>query len=320
MKRRFSDYVGAAYRSAKRYIPAVAGAVASKYAYSSGGSRTNVRRRRRRGGVLTTNQYDKKVQYVKKRMPYRKRKRWVKFTKKVRAVLEKTLGTNTQILNSTLASTIAAGSDNQNWMVLHLYGRNGNSTPNVELGCNDLNYMISNDTRIGSNIIFKSAVLDATLVNSGSIGLEVDVYQIMYRDETKYLNFGGILATALGGTGVIGTSGTNINLSTRGATLFDLPVLIKMGKITILKKTKIFLPAGNTSTFQMRDAKQYKIDKTNTVSDSDGYLMNPLTQSVVIVYKKLAGQSATAAALTVGCTRKYSYCINEDDSDRANSF
>ena len=55
-----------------------------------------------------TNQYDRTSVYRKKRMPYKKRKRWGRFVKKVKAAENTTLGTRTRVYNKRMTYTTDA--------------------------------------------------------------------------------------------------------------------------------------------------------------------------------------------------------------------
>ena len=57
--------------------------------------------RRGSSGVGVTNQHDRAFVYRKKRMPRRRGKRWMKFSRKVHFVAEKDLGTRTIVMNGS---------------------------------------------------------------------------------------------------------------------------------------------------------------------------------------------------------------------------
>lgn len=267
-------------------------------------------------GVQFTNQKDSKVQYKKKSRSRKSKKRWRKFSKKVRAVSMKLVGTNTHLKNGLVGRS--GGVSGQAWMALHLYGFKGTEplSPGGELGVGDIESINNADSRINdaSKIVFSSAVLDATLRNSGTVDLEVDIYELSYRDRVSDNNMYYLIGKAQNNTPVIPGSLSQITLNSRGATLFDLPMAIKYGKIKIWKKTKVFLPQGETTNYQIRDPRNHVYDMAN-LADDNGYVEPGMTKTLLVVYKNVAGTSIDGTDLQIGCTRKYAYKIFEDSTD-----
>lgn len=272
-----------------------------------------------------TAQYDRVTQYSKKSMPRRKKRAWKKFSQKVNAVLEKTLGTRTVIFNDAIGAQAVAGV--QSFASACLYGYCGASDSGATCGNRDIYTICNNDNDImtatsagtnASKIQFKSAVIDLTMRNNGTTPIEVDVYEInVMTDETKETSFVTSAATANTVTNVIPNawSNTGISLANRGVTLFDLPNLISMDKLKIYKKRKYFLPPGNTSTLQHRDPRNHTFNATDlpiNSSEAGSYGKRKFTQMYVFVAKEIVGSiSDVGTNLTVGVTRKYSYIINQ---------
>jgi len=269
-------------------------------------------------GVVTTGQRDYKRQYTKKRMPRYKRRRWAKFTKQVKAVLSKTLATQTVLFNATITGSTSVTFP-QNFLAAHLYGANGTSN-SVETGNSDLASLFSNASAASvsnKKLMFKSGVIDLTMTNSSAAtdtvvpSLEVDVYEVVYADEISNNNFLDMITTSQNETSVIGA--TSIQYNRRGVTLFDFPLLLAKGRMKVLKKTKFFIPADDTATYQVRDPKNYTID--GSLNDNQGYVMPYKTKSIVMMFKPVVNRvDAVISSLKVGVTRKYSYVINEKET------
>lgn len=296
-----------------------------------------------RYGVGTTNQYDRTNVYRKKRMPYRKRKRWVKFVKKVRAVENTTLGTRTRVFNSRILIATPDLPDNnplQLFRSLTLYGNADETSANPQLGQvrNDIRQLVVDDPDISNSgrIQMISGIFDMTLVN-GSIdalgnpmGIELDVYMITAGRRFDFATGGtqesgsleSVFVNALSTSDKIGGR-DRVNTQSLGVTPFDVSLALSAFKIKILSKKKYFLPSGNQMTYQIRDPKNRIISKE--ASDNiQGTNYPGTTKHLLLVAKGLpgaatvppSGASPYKVRLEVGCTRKYAYKVNEDDADQ----
>lgn len=267
-------------------------------------------------GVTITKNYDVKRQYRYKRMPRYKKRRWIKFTKKVRAVIDKSIATSTQIYNSTV--TTAEITTAQDYVCSWMFGKNG-AFGAKENGNTDLGQLVA-DYAPTTNQNFKfavsSAVLDCTLKNTGTTDLEVDVYDVVLRNDCREADFGAVHGTALTQTPSVAAR-PKISITTRGMTLFDMPNMIRYGGIKILKKTKLFLPSTNTATYQIRDPRTYvfnSLDIRQGGTLGSGSFIEPgKTRGLVFISKNTVGQNA-GGYLSVGFTRKYALKIFEDST------
>lgn len=303
------------YGGMMNYLPYVVPFVTKKLGYGKSGYESNTKRGA--SGVVTSAQHDVQRQYVKKYMPRRKKRIWKKFVRKVKASMMKSVGTNTVIrnLNRSFATGLA-----QQFAACHLYGFNGiEPVAGFDIGTDDIKQIFSQDTRIDSNhkIVFMSAVLDLTMRNSGENDAEVDIYEIEYRDRTQSNSFwemeGNASNTVTNIPGVV----NGVRLITRGATVFDLPKLIVYGKIKVVKKTKVFLPKGNTSNYQIRDARN-RIFDGGELADDIGYIKPGYTRTVLLIAKSIVGLGSTD--ISYAATRKYSYKITQDAQDHDGFF
>lgn len=280
-------------------------------------------------------------------MPFRRKRRWKSFVKKVHFVAEKELGTRSVLMNQQVVVTNVVGG-NQLCLTTALYS--ANSTTSTWL--NDI-YQIGNmenasdpTSNAGINIagstkfLFQSGILDVTIRNTSLYNdgtslitagnLEVDVYEIGIKnlaelDSTTYGHLSALLnwdvAKKIGGTG------TNCAISLRGATPFEFPYAISRFGIKIYKKTKYEINSGNTITYQLRDPRRHVLEAKN-MTHTNGFNQPGWTRVVYIIAKLVpgltvgTGQGTYQEQLSVGITRKYTYKVEgaNDDRDRYVTF
>lgn len=280
---------------------------------------------------VTTGQFDYRTQYVKKKMPYRKKKRWVRQVKINRALDLKNQGLKTVVFNDSILRT-TAGTQGQNLLNFCLYGVKGNAdSPFVRAGYRDLYRIFKNEPSIskstvgepkGGKIFFGSAILDVTLRNTGGVDVEVDVYYGYH-----YKNPSGQVGDLVDGylddsAPLIAPGNTIMTITNRGVTPFDLTEQTANQRFTIRKKQKFYLPVGKSVFIQHRDAKNRIMDWENLAEypeNTTGYAQYAkpwTTYDVLVVFKKVVGTGdADAYQLTAGVTRKYSYSILSQNTD-----
>lgn len=338
-------------RSGRRYGGAVGPyrRAASRARTATSRSFSRIRTRRRTGvksGQGVTDHFDRRMVYARRPMPRFRRRRWVRFCKKVLAVSEKTLGKKTVVFNNSVEDEIdylaSAGANLNQQLVGYacLYGVDSasGSSGDGQLGSKDLQNIYSNATSQGPTVAmrFKSAILDLTFVNrnygtDGSTAenwneaLEVDVYEITVRRTSSYetnpLGLLGIFTQAASDTVAIGTYTSIPGLTERGVTPFDFPQAMSQFGVKIWKKTKFRLTNGQSFTYQVRDARDHTINK-GRMDDILGVNLPGVTRFVMWIAKPLAGfdlaPSYNNAAwtsifgrLSIGATRKYSYVYND---------
>lgn len=268
----------------------------------------------------TTVQHDVTTQYVRKNMPKKKKKAWVKFVKKVNAVDDGLVGLKTVILNDEINPTLAAGSAGQSFGVIHLYGRCGTNTTS-ENGAADLYEIFSKDPEMKQSaapyfpiigkVKFRSAVIDFTMTNLGTRTMEVDVYKIVYRaNEKPYASFFAAHQDYnLTSASVDGTSNI-INLNTRGATPFGVGGLMSLLKSKVVWKKKFLISIGQSAVFQHRDARNKWISVKDMQNLDQDFTYKGLTVTYLFVYKCPEVDEFDTQKLRVGATRSYTYKID----------
>jgi len=330
-----------------RKRPYVGRAVGRRVRPRSSRSFTQTRtQRRQRSGQGVTTQRDERRIYTKRSMPYGQKRQWKRFTNRVHAVSEKDLGSRTVVFNKLQAfSNVTSG--NQGVAYCALYSANGTGDSFMA----DLNSMSAlentgNPTSAAgitvadtTKWIFKSGIMDVTLRNTStftdSLGtetaseakLEVDVYEILSSKEwsTTTATYSDI-TSALAGKGTtitanIGGAGTGVTLPLRGVTPWDAPAGLGFFRMKILKKTKYFVPNGDTFTYQMRDPKR-RVAMQEKMETIQGGNKPGWTRHLLIIFKLVPGLTIGNVAgtyqesLTLGITRKYFYKVEGANEDR----
>lgn len=305
LKRKISQYRAAAEKIA-RYGVGTYGGIAFKSSFSNSGTRT---RRKFTSGRGVTTQRDSRVIYQKRRMPAGRRRRWKRFVKRSTFVLNKNLGTQSMVYNSTYTQNPSILSPNDAaYTSLALYSANG-ALYNQDL-YNIFNYYSTNYPRVLMN--FKSAVLDLTLQNYTDEGeeptptaIELDIYQIVTRRSiptNEATTFSTLYET--GFTKAAGYGGAPALVATnRGATPFQAPLFTSFVKV--IKKTKYFIPPGGTITYQMRDAKERRITGDHI---TENFAFKGITRGILIVYKNTTS-NGILPKIRIGATRTYAFVI-----------
>lgn len=301
-----------------------------------------------RTGILGGTNADMRGVYRKKRMPRSKKRRWRGFIRKVNAISEKELGTRTVLFNDSIVQSYNNPAQ-QGVLSLALY-----SFRNASVGyLNDLQQIGSfentgNPTQAAgitvdpsTKYMFQSAVMDLTIRNTSqrvltlaptyendpNCSLELDIYEVSMNMSAS--DIGGVISSLSGvlnayDTNQIGGTGSGISIEDRGCTPFELPVPLGRFKIKIWKKTKYFIPAGQTITHQIRDPKRHVIRNGDLSSSTgnDGYHRPGWTRNLLLIYKAVPGITLgtaignSLAQISVGSTRKYMYKLEGANEDR----
>lgn len=297
------------------------------------GGKSYKNRKSVRTGVGITIQHDRRSVYRRKRMPRRKRRQWRRFVKKVNAVDERELGTQTVVFNTAI-SVETTNPQNQLLENVGLYTNASSLTY-----CNDMkaiyalfntgNPTAATDDYVNATtkVMFHSGVLDMTARNTSKdnvgasldIPLEVDVYDItvgkgdndtVLTAPTELISYFDQASTDTLGIG--GNTGTaDLAIIKRGVTPFDIPDALSRYRMKILKKTKYFLGIGQTFTYQIRDPKRH-VTSVGAMARGDVPNINGLTRWVLMIAKPVPGitvSSTVIPRLEVGVTRKYMFKV-----------
>lgn len=339
-------------RSRYGYMAANAAAIAIQNAFRrsrSGTSTMTQQNRKYHSGQGITEQHDARTIYRKRNMPYRKKRRWKGFVRKVHHISEKELGTQTVVCNKRITGLDFNG--NQIVLDFCLYGLNSTATEKNDItrivGLNntgDQTAAAGETVNTTTKFMFQSGVLDMTIRNSSfttqALGpnlpadgtMEIDIYEIVssrYWSNRVGVNltpFAGIVSAlndALANTLSIGGAGTGCLLTQRGVTPFDVPHAMSTYSLKIMKKTKYKLSTGQTFTYQMRDAKRHVC--TKEYAEDAGSPNKPgWTRWILLIAKGVPGPDYGTSPgqvqnqLDVGVTRKYMYKVEgiNDTRDR----
>lgn len=297
-------------------------------------------------GVLGGNDADAKLVYRKKRMPRRRRKRWSSFIKKVNAVGERTLGTRTVLFNHqvTLVQNVAT---EQGCCTFALYGFSSTRSWFNDLGTigtlentGDPTAAAGETIDQSSKVMFQSGILDLTIRNTSffvsAVGppvvtssdaagqLELDLYELYMRQDSKTNTVNGQhMSEVLNNFDVkeTGGLGTGVQIQDRGASPWEVPNSLSRYGIKIIKKTKYFIPNGQTITYQSRDPRRH-VCKYGDLVENDGFNRPGWTRIIYVIFKLTPGLAIGTglneyqARISVGVTRKYMYKVEGMNEDR----
>ncbi|WP_445772244.1 hypothetical protein [Rheinheimera sp.] len=293
-------------------------------------------RRRQTTGIGVTNEHDRQRVYSKRRMPYRKKRRWRRFVRKINYIAEKELGTRTVVFNRTVTKANSSADQQLNFTVA-LYGNKSTLSD-----MNDINNIsalenssdptaaegISTDDT--TKLFFQSGIFDMTIRNSSEVNLntlaepvweeapkatlEVDIYEIicsrLFKNSESDLY--ACFNMAMGDTKDIANATAGIQIQGRGCTPWDLPHALSYYGMKILKKTKYRISQGNTITYQMRDPRRH-VTSIGYAKDALGVNRPGWTKFLFIIAKLIPGitqgpdTDEYRSKIDVGITRKYSY-------------
>lgn len=312
-----------------------------RYIKSQSNTKSETRKSSVRDYGGTTTQHDHKTIYRSKKMPYRKKKKWVKFVKRVKAVEISDRAKQTILINTVTTADAAASA--QAWMETHLYPVNGNipGTRDMDIIQEDINTYTTKivggttsnvqasmetavfttrssreDTR--KELLMASGTLDVTYTNTGTFGIELDMYTVSYPRQSQGTNGSFLSAVADNPTYVspipVDNAGTIVDSAAisylnRGVTLFDVPYGMSRTGAKIVKKEKFFIAPGNSITKNIRDPKNHNFRRT---TPDTVYQYKNLTQSLVVCVKNIA--TTGTAQLTQKSTRSYKYTYEGQSS------
>lgn len=281
-----------------------------------------------------TSQHDVKTTYKKKRMPKYKRKRWVKFLKKVQAVDEVNQGLQKVIFNdggNYVTSNIVSGKRQQAVFGSIIYS--GNGTPDTSIfGVSDIQRVINAgapssmypslaSAPVGNSTKYKftSAVMDYTITSdaTNTCALEVDVYMIRFRkgwgNVTGSNSLSGMVNYYTNKEETLGSTGTGARalIYYRGVTPFECSNALSSMGIMIKSKSKYYIAPGNSINLNLRDAKSHYCEPDDPGDGSQGLAFKNWTQGFFCIAKPTRDLAADASfTILTGCTRTYKYQVS----------
>lgn len=255
-KRPSSTFLGSAAKIARYYTPRIAGMAVQKGMQKLGSYVKEQYGKKDTTGRLLSYQHDQALRYRRKSMPRRRRRAWVRFTRKVRHVdlqmqplqvfteeytYNQTTSANQgaawgRILGATYISGVAGRPLNDE--IFQIF----KNAYNLTLVSQCVPY----------KLFVKSMCMDVQIRNNGSSNAILDVYIVKnrskfasasYIDDQYVAALGELQATASGGT---------VTATKTALTPFDAPNFCSYWKI--LSKREINLGSGQTTTMQLRSA------------------------------------------------------------------
>lgn len=232
-------------------------------------------RRKPRGSMVSTEQRDTSMRYVKSRMPRYKRRQWKSFTNKFTAALLRTQPLQSAVYNDfqlvksgTLAAPGTAVAHLPAIFSCALYCINaapvtdGGATPTYrysETADGELRDVFSSAygglTALDSQkLMFRTAVMDITIANNGTANLDM-VFLDCYKVINKYDNNTNTLIRTDFQTNLTeqDTSGLSLAWPNLAITPFQNPNFCRRWKI--LSKRTIVIQPNDTVQLQLRDPK-----------------------------------------------------------------
>lgn len=313
--------------------------VASKYIHGK-------RKRNGTSGRGVTFEHDRQRIYRKKRMPWKKKRRWRRFIRKVNAVDERELGTRTVVNNKTVTPVNVTLPNTQHVFGVTLYGQESsdsfnNDLRNIQTLENTADPTSAAGVNIGSGtkFMFHSGVLDMTIRNVTQVyndvgvpslstdgTLEIDVYEITSGVQWDFNGaaIGEIVDAFTDGSGEtkVLNGGTNgVDISDRGATPWDIPQTLSKYRMKIMKKTKFRISVGNTFTYQVRDPRR-RVTVKSRLAENIGANKPGWTKHLMFIAKLVPGltlgtnEGEYGIRLSYGITRKYMYKIEGANQPR----
>lgn len=261
-----------------RWLGNIANIATAAYgAYRGAGALTRSQQRRRwRGGNGLTSQSDSKLVYRRRRMPPRKRARWVRFSRKVSNIVDKSLAPISLVRSAVSNQDGAINSQLIGACGLFFgFGRSDSADlydDIARINADAAAYSEGTTTLMAQQKVrMTSGVIDVTFENRASDGaevptptdMEVDVYEMLCirdiyiddvnqsdRDIIDFFNYACVQQNPPKVDKTGAAIGTQLSVSQLGWTPFDTGLVGKYFKV--LKKTKKYMTPGGFFTYQMR--------------------------------------------------------------------
>lgn len=244
-------HVGRLVRRASPYATAFAAGVAQR-ALSNARNRIADRIVRPKAilpGVIST-QHDVAGRYRRKRMPRRKRKKWIGFSRKVsHSIMQlqpllsytydiigprKQFSANTQVTDGQMLGVVEATNNNE---ILQMF--------RAAYGA-----LLTRSTLDKYRLFVKSLCLDVQITNTGLGSIIIDVYTVIARQNSSLTGRIDVQYTDAFAEQSLLPGGGTVDPANPSTTPFQNPLFCSLWKI--LSKKEILLGAGQTTTMQLR--------------------------------------------------------------------
>lgn len=283
-------------RRAVGYGVRTVGRVARSYT----GSRTRTQTQQRSGVGVTTDRDFRRV-YTKRRMPPAKRRRWKRFVRKVDAAIEKKKGTMSVCFNTVKEEAVPEGL--QRMYGITLFGYRGTTVVGPDSYDRDM-FEIANMVKPGDpsgtietwnrKIHFRSGVLDITFRNVSINAVELDLYEYIVKKNVPFSRLIDLINNSqTDPANLTANQGQTLTHDDVGVTPFQMPTALSY--ITILKKTKLFIPSSGTGTYQLRKPRNRWWTTSEVDEHANHYAKRGWTCGLWIVQKGVPGIGAAAA-------------------------
>lgn len=330
------------------YISAVGRAVKTGYQYYQYRTLTKNRRGTAVSGVTT--QHDSKTQYRRRRAPRRVRRRARRAMRRFIARNMKLVGTRQYLANTS--GTVSSAVGKQAWDSFILYGYGPSVGAADARGYNDINALVANDTMLSNTVndpsnrfsggntrcYFDTGIFDITFQNNTNVtiggvnqgaGVEMDLYEFIVTRKidaadasngANGITYHNFISNMYGNDNLRQGAGLfQIDPQNRGATPFEFGTQLYQAGIKITKKTKYFVPFGNTVTYQMRDSRNHEFSTRDMANNAQPG--TTFSRGIFVIAKILpASQAADPTGvvnIAFGCTRKYKYKVFSSAPDRS---
>lgn len=303
-----------------RYLPAArAGLRVARSALRYGRSFSSSQASRRKFATPhpITGEHDSRTVYRRKRMPRRRRRQWVSFVRRTKAVIQKSLAPS--FLIRLRQQTVTS-----------LSGKQSQYSGHVALGVNsfsDTNFQDLSAIRDRVNAFAATGgpvtswqpdrfqvtgwMCETQITNTGAETAYIDLYYYRTkRDVASVVGgnvFGGITAAWQHGLSSLGTNapvgGSSLDISDYGVTPFNNTYLPRF--ITFYRKTRVKLGPGGVTQVETRSGKNYWVNWDAVAEKS---MVRNMTEGIYMVaYGTPNLVDTIAAPVSLSCSTNINY-------------
>jgi len=272
---------------------------------------------------MPISQYDNnRLVYRRKKMPYRKRKRWGRFKRKVQSVAWG--ATKKQVMFHKDSFDLNFSNDGVAVGDVMLYSGFNTSFPpcfDLQRICEVATVNFSTESvQNKANLMIKSALLNITVSNPNDKSVYLDLYWFYSHKNNDFTPReqvdAGLSGTYDNETYPAGNPPTNKTLSSFGTTPFMSSMFCKNNKI--YKVTKHLIAPGQSIEFTMKDKKDRMLKKPSDLLQENSCTVKGFTKGcVMIAYgipSAVAGNSGQyGASGTLFVRREVTYKFHEID-------